>query len=389
MKKIQRRLGQVGLLLKCLLCIIISPIFYKKYKNVWLISERGDEAKDNGYVFYRYLKKYHNEINIKYVISKHSSDIHKIDKEDIIIYKSFAHILCFINSKFLISTHIMGMSPDSGMFTKLDRKGLVYSKGKRIFLQHGVIYNYIPPLEKINVDLFVTSSPKEKKFIAQSLNIDEEKIICTGLPRYDNLIKNPKDYILVTPTWRSYLFYNTSSKFKQSLYFNKWNDFLNNKELSKLLEKNNLKLYFYPHYETQKFCECFDINDKNIIIADSKKYEISKLLRECKIYITDYSSTLFDIAYLKTPSIYFQFDYNEFYSHHYKEGYLNLPKNGFGLSVDNIDDLIKEIKNICKRNYKIDNLYENRIDKFFLYHDQKQCDRIFEEIIKLKDLHNE
>ena len=384
MQNIKRRFTQLILIIKYILCLIISPLVYKKYNDVWLIGERGDEAKDNGFVFYKYLKQHHRDIKVKYVITKNSADIKKIDKNDITEYRSFDHLLSFINAKYLISTHVMGISPEQGLFSKLDRKKLVYTRGKRIFLQHGVIYNYLPQLNKVNLDMFVTSSLKEKNFIIKANKIDEQKVKCTGLARYDNLIKKPQNFILVAPTWRTYLFYSTEASFKNSLYYKKWNSFFQNKELIKILEENDIKLYFYPHYEIQKFCDCFDIDNKNIVVASKENFDISKLLRECKAYVTDYSSTLFDIAYLKTPAIYYQFDYKEFYSNHYKEGYLKLSLEGFGCSVDNEQDLIKQLKKICKNNFQIENKYSKRIDQFFMYNDCNQCHRIYEEICNLK-----
>ena len=38
-----------------------------KYRELWLVCERGNDARDNGYWFYRYLKEKHPEINARYV----------------------------------------------------------------------------------------------------------------------------------------------------------------------------------------------------------------------------------------------------------------------------------------------------------------------------------
>ena len=42
-----------------------------KYRELWLVCERGNDARDNGYWFYRYLKEKHPEINARYVIVLH------------------------------------------------------------------------------------------------------------------------------------------------------------------------------------------------------------------------------------------------------------------------------------------------------------------------------
>lgn len=290
----------------------------------------------------------------------------------------------FINSKYLISTHFMGYSPDLGTFTTLDNKNLVHTKGKRIFIQHGIIYNFLPTLKNLKLNMFVTSADKEREFVINKIGYDKSVVKCTGLARYDTLNTKTKNFILVFPTWRSYLSYVNDKNFKNTDYFKYWNNFLRSKNLLKILKKNNLQLYFYPHPEIQRFCDCFNISNSNIKIAKASEFDIQKLLRECKIYITDYSSSSFDIAYMQKPIIYYQFDYNDFYQKHYGEGYLNFLKNGFGKGVINLDDLIMELDRICNNNFEIDQIYKKRINNFFKYHDQKNCDRIYNEIINLE-----
>ncbi|WP_217277236.1 hypothetical protein, partial [Paenibacillus dendritiformis] len=51
--------------------------FIKKYDNLWLICERGDDARDNGYSFFNYLREHQPEINAYYLISKDCDDYGK------------------------------------------------------------------------------------------------------------------------------------------------------------------------------------------------------------------------------------------------------------------------------------------------------------------------
>ena len=52
--------------------------FSKKYRNLWLVAERGNDARDNGYRFYEYLRTMHPEVNAHYVITTDSADEMKI-----------------------------------------------------------------------------------------------------------------------------------------------------------------------------------------------------------------------------------------------------------------------------------------------------------------------
>lgn len=382
MKKVFKKIYIATLGIVYYLLLPISVVFYFFEKDTWLISERGDEARDNGYYFYRYLKISHPDVKVKYVISKKSSDINMINRSDIIYYRSIKHFLYFINSKYLLSTHYIGVSPHFKLFALLKNKKILYYHGKFIFLQHGIIYNYLENVSDKAIDLFITSSDIEKKFIIDKYNYSDKIVKCTGLARYDYFNNESENFILIMPTWRRWLNKLDTKKFVKTEYFSRWNQLINNKYLCSILEKKNLKVIFYPHYEMQRFVNCFDIN-KNIVIADSKDYYIHDLLDKCKLFITDFSSTSFDISYLKKPLIYYQFDYEKFYGKHYKEGYMTLSKNGFGSVCNDEENLIKNIENIINNDYKIESKYLNRIKKFYKFDDANNCERIYNEIIKL------
>lgn len=62
MNKIKLRIKQLLIILKYLFIKILNVFTSnKKYNDIWLIAERGDEARDNGYAFYKYMKENHPE----------------------------------------------------------------------------------------------------------------------------------------------------------------------------------------------------------------------------------------------------------------------------------------------------------------------------------------
>ena len=46
--------------------------------TVWIITERPDQARDNGYCFFKYLKEYHPEQPTYYIIDRKSKDYRKV-----------------------------------------------------------------------------------------------------------------------------------------------------------------------------------------------------------------------------------------------------------------------------------------------------------------------
>nr|WP_288306430.1 CDP-glycerol glycerophosphotransferase family protein [uncultured Romboutsia sp.] len=372
----------------------IISIFYKnnnKYKDIWLICERGTEAKDNGYWMFKYIRENHPEINVHYIIDeKYEKDYKKVATYgNIIRYKSFEHKIAFILSNKIISPYTGFIEPWSYKLYKmiLDRK----NKKKYIFLQHGVIYNDVSEFlnkNSVKLDKFITSTKKEYEAIAnnEKYGYFNNEVVQTGLPRFDNLHNNnPKNQILLMPTWRkeltvpSYLKDGDSSKdkiFLDSEYYRRFNSLIKNKELIKILKDNNYKLVFYPHYELQRYIKYFDTENDNIVIADKDNYDVQELLMDSKLLITDYSSIFFDFAYMKKPLIHYCFDELM----HYKPGYFDFRKEGFGKVASSEDEVVRLIKKYIDNNFKLDNMYENRIDKVFNIRDNKNCERVFNEI---------
>lgn len=381
------RISQFWVLLKYYIVVLYVIAFRRKTINTWLISERGDEARDNGFVFFKYLKNNHPEIKCKYIINKKSVDIEKVKPyiNDVIYYRSIKHIYYFILSKYLISSHIMGYSPDFRSMGKLDRKKLLYYRGYKIFLQHGIVKDNTPGLyyDNTKLDLFICGANNEYNYVNSNFHYPKNIVKYTGLARFDDLDNSFDNTILLMPTWRENLYKLTDDEFKKTNYFIRYNSLINNQLLNSFLKEKGFKLIFYPHYEIQKRINCFNTTMSNIIIADSKNYSVPVLLKKNSLLITDYSSVYFDQAFLKKPVIYYQFDYEEYRAFHYKEGWFSYQNNGFGSIVKNEDELLKVLFRCFDNNFELESKYLTRINDTFKFNDKNNCERIFNEIIKI------
>ncbi|WP_101773101.1 CDP-glycerol glycerophosphotransferase family protein [Peptostreptococcus faecalis] len=364
----------------------------KKYTDMWLISERGVEAKDNGYVFFKYLRESHPEINAWYVIdSSCTKDYNKVkDLGNIIEYNSDEHKVAFINCKYAISTHTGFLEPWSYKLYKmiLDRK----DKKFFVFLQHGVMMN--DASKDINhknmLDLFITTTKRECEDISgDHYGFKKGVVVQTGLARYDRLNEfSVKNQILLMPTWRkgiitpSYLREGIGDEevFRNSDYFKSLNSLINNKKLINMLEENKADLIFYPHYEMQPYKSAFEISSDRVVIADKGEFDVQELLKESKLMITDFSSVAFDFAYMRKPIIYYQ----NIPDDRYLDGYFNYATDGFGDIVIDEDKLVSDLENYFENNFVMDDKYLNRVNMSFNMRDDKNSERIYNEIIKLK-----
>ena len=203
--------------------VIVAPFAKnkEKYKDLWLIAERGIDARDNAYYLFKYITANHPEINIAYAITKDSADRERVEKLGRIInHNSFEHYISLVLSKVKISTHIMGYTPYIDFFVKADKKGII--KGKKIFLQHGIIKDNLTYLynNNVNLDLFVCSAKPEYEYVNSLYGYKDNVVQMLGLCRYDALYKNeqPTKKVLLMPTWRYNLQGADKKEFVKSEY---------------------------------------------------------------------------------------------------------------------------------------------------------------------------
>lgn len=361
-------------------------VYYKlTKKRVWLICDRKDTANDNGYHFFKYMKKNHKEILSYYVIDKKCSQYSKVkDYNSIIQWGSITHWLLYLSCEKNISSQKNG-NPSAPLFYILHTKLNLFNN--RVFLQHGVIKDDLKWLyySETKFKFFICSAKDEYEYVMKKYGYPKGNVVYTGLARFDNLQNNKvnKKQILIMPTWRNWLGRELNSlehkiNFKNTSYFTNWNSLINNDEFNTYLKENDITAVFYPHYGMHKYINCFNINNKsNIRIANVKTEDIQKLLKESALLITDYSSVYMDFAYMKKPIIYFQFDQEEYRSKQYEEGYFNYNRNGFGDVITDEKSTIIKIEEYIENDYKIEKKYMNRMNNFFELNDSNNSERIF------------
>lgn len=382
-------------LLKLLLAKSLSPIMKvnELYRDIWLVGERNTEAQDNGYHFFKYVREHYPEKQVYYIIKKNSRDYAKIKNlGNVIEYESLKHYLFYVMSTKLVCAHVASCVPDSPVCWKLYNSEM--KSKKKIFIQHGITKELIPSLmySTLRADLFVCGAKPEYDFVKKHFGYPKGNVQYLGFPRFDNLHVNiSKNQILVMPTWRQWIsgqtwksesVENSRAIFLKSEYFNRYNDFIHSTKLSDLLEKYNLNLVFYPHYEMQGYVDLFTSSLDRITIASNDKYDVQTLLKESRILITDYSSVAFDFAYMRKDVIYYQFDESIYYQQHYNKGYFDYRSYGFGPVVNKLEELEMYLGQMLEGS--IGNRYKDRADKFFQIHDTKNCERIYSVIDNLR-----
>ena len=374
--------------------ILVSKIYYFFVKkDIWLICEDKNEARDNGYSFYEYMNKIHPEVKTYYAIKKKSPDYLKVKKiGNVVSYGGIKHWILYFNCKYNISSQKAG-NPDAAICYVLERISL--NKNKNIFLQHGITINKAEWLfyKNSHIRLFICGAKPEYEYIKKYFGYPNNYLCYTGFSRFDNYfncIPN-KNQIVLMPSWREWIAsknefsnkYEDTSNFRKTEYYQKYESLINNKFLIKFLESNEIIMYFYPHRNMQKYIEYFNSPSKNIIIVTNKSIDIKTLLVKSSLMITDYSSVAMDFAYMKKPVIYYQFDEARFREAQYDKGYFDYRNDGFGDVVLEEKDLVKSLIELHKNNFELNKKFIKKHDIFFPLYDNKNCDRIYEAIKKI------
>ncbi len=367
--KICRVLYHLGMDCAARICLAFS----KLPPHTWLISERGMDARDNGFCFFRYLREEHPEIRAVYVITPDSPDLPKVSAlGEWVEFSSFRHRVCMLGAEALLSTHDCGFTPDMVLYHHMKKHGIFRPKGKTVLLQHGVSDQVIPWhfRSECTPDLFIVTSEKEARLVTGQLRQPENVVKITGFPRFDRLDGGEtENLILVMPTWRKYLADVTQSAFSRSDYCRQFAGLLDEEKLLRLLRENGYRLIFYPHVEMQKFYS--PSVRGNVSVAAMETEDVQDLLKRCKILITDYSSVFYDAAYLDKTILFFQFDRDRFETEHYCRRQVDYGELG-RVCTTREEVLTALAAAIAEKGVDSD---ERR--KLFQYHDKNNCSRVF------------
>ncbi len=365
---------------------LIAKIFVHNY---WLVGEEPQEARDNGYWFFKYVRENHPEQKIAYVIKKKSPDYQKVKAlGKVIEWGSISHWFWYLTAKKNISSQ-KGCKPNAAACYLFETKLKIW-RNKRYFLQHGITINDGKWLyyDKCRFKLFVCGARPEYDFIKEKFGYPDGAVQELGFCRFDGLTDTSADkkIILVMPTWRSYLVRAHGSvtdaelkkTFTESDYFIKWSEFLTDPALSDALKRDGYTLLFYPHRNMQRFLDSFSALKlpECVCIAKPNEIDVQTAMKMSKLLITDYSSVIFDFAYMQKPVLLYQFDEKLFRETQYGEGYFNYRDNPISSWHEYRSTLIAELDRMLQ-----DGVTENsRSSEFFSFHDTNNCKRNYEAV---------
>ncbi|RPJ98717.1 hypothetical protein BSBH6_04246 [Bacillus subtilis] len=361
---------------------IIKMFFFNK--KIWLITERPEQAEDNGYFFFKFCRENYTNQKVYYIINKDSPHAEKIrDLGNCIYHSTLKHKLFMLLADVYISAWTFQETayPKPKKVFEKNFKNQIDKKFK-VCLQHGVIIHNISPYlskEKYQLDLIISSSSAEKNIIQETLGYKDEEVAVTGLARFDNLHEYTlKRQILIMPTWRRSLFQINKNQFVKTDYYKAYSSLISNKDFIEYIEKKDIKVNFYVHNQMQKFLDSFYIEHPNFKFLTKENAVVSKLIKESSLLITDYSSVSSDFLYMDKPVILYQFDPHD--NHHGRVK--DIEYEDIGIVVDKEKEVIEATKNFVENEFKISEQYRAKSANIFDYKDTNNNKRIYQAILK-------
>lgn len=358
-------------------------------KQCWLITERPTDARDNGYVLFKWLCQNHPDKNVIYAIRKDAADYANVkDLGKVIEYGSYQHWYYYFAASVCCDTSWGICCPNS--MTYLIMRNILPPHSKRVFLQHGITKDYMPQgrKHKLNADLFVCGAYPEWDYINSNFGYTNNEVRYLGFARFDRLCDVSHamkvKQILYMPTWRANL--HDDSHFEQSLYFQKIKEVLTSPELHYILEQNQLDLVYFVHPSIRQTKYHFEPFATSCIkVLNNEDFDLQKLICSSSVIITDFSSIYFDFAYQGKPVIYYHFDYQDYRKNHYSEGYFSYERDGFGPVVHDLQSLLQNLSSIVTSGFKMPNEFLLRAERFFPMRDCNNCLRHYEAICELEN----
>ncbi|MBQ7927975.1 MAG: CDP-glycerol glycerophosphotransferase family protein [Methanobrevibacter sp.] len=385
---------------------IVSYPFLRN-RRIWLFMDLPNAAGDNALELFKYVSSIETDAKTYFVLEKSfqeeydymtSSPMQKIKRllgfgkssgqfaklqkiGNVLAYRSIKHRLFTLFSEFIITSHPDNtiIYPFWGNYEYLS--GILRSK--TVFLQHGVtkdnVSEWLNEFDKPLALLSCVSDAERESFKNPDYGYSHDIIKTLGFPRFDRLEDDNKKEIVLMPSWRRQFDQLSPSDFVKTNFYKIFNELLTDDELIEFARENGYTLVFKPHRNLHKFIDAFtrhpDVN------FDMNLENYTETFNRAALIITDYSSIAFDIAYMKKPLIYYQFDNS--YHFNVEEAYFQYERDGFGPVAKTHEELKGHVIKLIEKGCVMDEVYQKRVDDFFKYNDRNNSKRVYEEICRL------
>ena len=373
----------------------LKTINYRKKHRIWLYYDFYTVEKDNGYYQFANDLQHDDGIERYYVLTHEYEDLNKVftpeQQKHLVKAGSKKHKLLFVCAERIFTAYY-GLAPINPFETaKMEYQYEDLRKAHTIYLQHGVLHASLRlnnSEERSQAEQIVVSSPFEVRNYTENYAYNESDIITTGMARYDHIDRDhkPQNRILFAPSWRKYLtteikasnWEANAERIQKSDYYKNFYAFLSDKKLHRSLESSKVYLDIKLHPIIANLKDLFNI-DCDYINMISGDVDVA----DYKAFVTDFSSYVFDFAYLNRPIMYFVPDYPQFKSgmNHYRD--LDLPfEDAFGHMFTDAEKAAECLCDIIARDFVPEEIYSERMKNFYFEFDGNCAENLYKYVVE-------
>ena len=355
--------------------------------QVWLIGERPESARDNGFALFAHLRAERPQAPVFYVIARDSPMAETVAAlGHVVWHSSWRHRLLMLHAHVLANAYsIKHMLPSRWRPGAYMNQCAWRVGARRVYLKHGV---HLSPdaVKRANggYDVVLTVGERETRALARTSGYGSTQLHQTGLARYDLLVpQRSSRTVLFMPTWRRYLvprLFGSQDEalvpYQGSTYQRFVHGLLDSDELAALLEREELRMVVVPHYNLTGLLRPEHLASDRIELLDGATADIPQLLRSCALLLTDYSSVQFDVAYLGRPVVYAQFDREEYAQGHGGHSWFEPVRDGFGPVTTTVPETLQVLEGYARADFSREPQYGQRVEQMFAHRDRQNCARI-------------
>ncbi|MCB9675606.1 MAG: CDP-glycerol glycerophosphotransferase family protein [Alphaproteobacteria bacterium] len=353
-------------------------------RPVWLFGGSvGAAYGDNSAALHRYVVLHHPEIRAYWVIDR--------DSPDVDVARAVGPVL-FMDD---LQTYVTALQAEVHVISHglhdIPTCASSHSKAFKVRLGHGLTAlkkTKPPPLRTLEqafgVFGLVPVSSEFEKANKGTWEISPDRIVVTGLPRFDDLARKAREHegtertVLYMPTWREWL-PHTRDDMLASEFLRQVRGFLGHPALGAVLEAHDLVLEVYLHRMMRdEVAGLLEGASSSRIRLLPTKVDVQDHLARASALVTDYSSVTWDMLYLGRPVVFFTFDVDEYERH--RGGYLDLRNDLPGPSAAEPGALVDLLDRVAREGWRLTPAAERWSERVFPWRDENNCERVVDAI---------
>ena len=382
--------------LSCAARVVVAAMRLVRRRPLWLVSDWPDRADDNARAFFEYvcsLRSDKSDRKCVFAVKRSSSYFKEISKiGSCVDMDSVWYRLLFLSSDAIISAY--RTSEQRCPFTERYAEFLKWFFAVRyrfFFIRHGIgSYDmaYETGRHHINARVMTAASPYEYQAdLDTAYGYTTREIKLCGMARYDGLYDRRGGFVTFMPTWRAYLTKGAGTdqledeaSFPESSFCKCYAAVFSDEDFVSRCEALGYKVRLMPHPNMRVAVAGLRLAPSVSVIEPEARYR--DVFATSDMVVTDYSSVAFDMAYLKKPVLYYQFDEDEFFDRQYQKGFFDWRRDGFGEVLTDAASLKEAILSYLASGCKMKPEYQKRVDDFFAFTDRNNCKRVYETILE-------